>query len=253
MIDVVEAHRDGPLARRNGVGSSGDGVHHGHGIGHAVGDRHLPGGLIGGRAYRARSPSQRSASRIAAIHRRSKRFPLRRCWQPRQCAAAGSRRHRSGSSPQPPCCRCRCVILMSARELQPNKVTAAMFCCGSMATPEGCGVGQAALLTSTLCSTVKSSALVTLPLKSATSSANRRAEVSRLDGTVAVSWRSPLPTQEVVQRLAVEADDQTRRPVRASESLADDGQRLRGRARSRCRAIEVVTNVFGLVSVMENV
>src|SRR5216683_2867977 len=88
---------------------------------------------------------------------------------------------------------------MIATESQPNILTKAIACwgSGSMATPEGSGAVQAVVLRSTLCSTVKSSALVTLPLPSSTSSANRRAERSRLDITVAVSWRSPLPEQWV--------------------------------------------------------
>src|ERR1700722_11679788 len=42
------------------------------------------------------------------------------------------------------------VKLISASVLQLNKVTAARFCCGSIATPEGSGVGHEVLLTSTL-------------------------------------------------------------------------------------------------------
>ena len=50
MIDVVETDRDGPLARRNAVSPSGDDIYDRNGIGHAIGDRNLAGGFIGGRA-----------------------------------------------------------------------------------------------------------------------------------------------------------------------------------------------------------
>ncbi len=88
--------------------------------------------------------------------------------------------------------------LMRASVLQPNRLTAAMFCFGSIATPDGCGAAeQVGLLTSMLCSTRKSSAFVTFPLASATSSANRRADESMAGGTMAVNWRSLVPAQKV--------------------------------------------------------
>src|SRR5580692_9274690 len=145
------------------------------------------------------------------------------------------------------------AILISATELQPNKVTKAKSCCGSMATPEGSGVGHAVLLTSMLCSTVRPSAFVTLPLESATSSANRRAEFCILAGTIAVSWRSPLPAQEVgvsatpSRRICILVwPDKQVSPLPMTVSNCGDGPALLP------RSDEVVTNALGDVSVIEN-
>ena len=77
---------------------------------------------------------------------------------------------------------------MSATELQPCSVTAAIFCCASIATPEGSGDAEQPV-TSTLCSTVKSEALLRLLPESKTSRVNRRAEESREGGTIAVKIR----------------------------------------------------------------
>ena len=128
-----------------------------------------------------------------------------------------------------------------------------MFCCGSMATPEGSGVGQAALLTSTLCSTVKSYGIrdVAALIRDIKREPARRSQhIGRHGrGQLAIA----IANAGGRQGNAVEAYSQTRRAVRASESLADDGNQLRGRARHRCRAVEFVTKDIGLVSVMENV
>src|ERR1700730_11601375 len=53
--------------------------------------------------------------------------------------------------------------LISATVLHPGKVTAAIFCSGSMATPAGRGGVEQPVDTSTLCVTVKSEALLTVP------------------------------------------------------------------------------------------
>src|SRR6266446_8964238 len=68
-----------------------------------------------------------------------------------------------------------------------------------MATPAGSGGVEQTLVTSTLWFTVKSVALLTVvPSGLSTSSAYRRAEVSKEGGTMAVSSRSPVPMQVVV-------------------------------------------------------
>src|SRR4029077_18596877 len=145
------------------------------------------------------------------------------------------------------------AISIMARESQPNMVTAAMFCWGSMATPEGSGVGQLVLLRSMLCSTVKSSALVTapLPLESATSRANRCAEDTIVEGTTVVSSRSPFPTQLVgkgapSRRIlkVVEPLEQVRPlPITVKGTPIGAGT---------LPSAEVVKTVFGLAAVMEN-
>src|SRR5580704_1513553 len=142
------------------------------------------------------------------------------------------------------------AILMSATELQPNKVTAAIFCWGSIATPEGSGVGEQPV-TSTLCSTVKSTAFVTLPLPFATSSAKRRAEVSRLNGTVAINWRFPLPVQVVGREIP------SRRTFRLVVPFVQVSPLPRtitvcGDGLGPLPSVELDTKVVGLVLVMEN-
>src|SRR5579863_349170 len=139
-------------------------------------------------------------------------------------------------------------MLRSASELHPNSVTATRFCRGSMETPAGCGAGHEVLLTSTLSSTVKSSAFVIWPLvRFKTSRANRWAEVKRLAGTVAVSTRLPVPEQEVdtgwpssrTVKLPVHVS-----PVPITVSVCGDGLGPEP-------SVDEVMNVFGLVSEIE--
>src|SRR5258705_12925546 len=74
---------------------------------------------------------------------------------------------------------------ISASALHPDKLTAARFSTGSMATPAGSGGVEQTADTSTLCTTVKSDALekeTGLFDGSDTSSANRRAAVNKTGG-----------------------------------------------------------------------
>src|ERR1700720_1125708 len=66
----------------------------------------------------------------------------------------------SGFVPTPTVVPVPVARLISARVLHPDKVTAAIFCTGSMATPAGSGAVEHPVDTSTLCSTVKSEALL---------------------------------------------------------------------------------------------
>src|SRR5712691_6871129 len=82
--------------------------------------------------------------------------------------------------------------LINATASHPDKLTTArpaVSCTGSMATPAGSGGVEQPEDTSTLCITVKSDALLTVPSEFSTSSANRRAVDSWGESTLAVSWR----------------------------------------------------------------
>src|ERR1700676_2862035 len=134
------------------------------------------------------------------------------------------------------------VRSIRASVLHPDKVTAARFCTGSMATPAGSGAVEQPVDTSTLCLTVKSEALVTIP-ESCTSTANRRADVNKAGGTVTVSSRAltkfgktGVPSRRTTE-LLVNPLPMIVRFATPSEATLD--------------SVEFTTISLGLVSVME--
>src|SRR6202035_1804029 len=137
--------------------------------------------------------------------------------------------------------------LISATVPHPDKVTAAMFCTGSMATPAGSGSVEQPGDTSMLCITVKSVALVTAFVdRSNTSRANRWAEDSCAGSTVAVNWRlltkvveSAVPSRRTLELLENPV------PIIVSGGLSTPGP-------AGLVSVDLATNVLGYVSVMES-
>src|SRR5258708_9934024 len=140
---------------------------------------------------------------------------------------------------------------ISATLLQPNRVTAAkpeLDCpaSGSMATPAGYGVGEQAE-TSTLCSTVKSSALLIAPLPSCTWRAKRCADDSREDATVTSNSRShgvggllQLPASDVLKATF------SRHTLEALEKPFPKTVNVCGKAEGVLPSLELTTYVLGL-------
>src|SRR5258706_6243874 len=133
---------------------------------------------------------------------------------------------------------------INATVLHPDNVTAAMFCTGSTATPPGSGGVEQPGDTSILCVTVKSDALLTAP-DSSTSTANRRAQVSDEDSTVAVNSRSLANgvTMGLPWRRTLELDVN---PVPITVRGATPGE-------AALLSVDFTTNCLGLVSVIESV